>query len=131
MEKLEMKYLAPYLPYKLRLLEDDIINGYEEYNTEMIGLHNDGVRTSINSIEEWTSIEFVKPILKPLIDLTRETLSKYYTQLMDSDLDRTVIDTLNYPLNQSYTYTTNFLLKNHYDIFGLIEKGLAINLNDL
>ena len=109
--KLELKHLAPYLPYGL--------NG-------MI----DGKRVVFHSDNIWVFTLNAKPILRPLSDLSKDMLSKYYKHLMADDLDKIIEDTIAWPLNQSYTFTQK-LLEWHFDIFWLIEKNLAIDINTI
>lgn len=101
MEKLTIKELAPYLPYGLNVVNENGI-GYCEINNIQIA-----------HIIEYDRISEVKPILRPLSDL-------------DDGYDNTP-ESL-----QECTYSyIQILLSNHYDIFGLIEKGLAIDINTL
>jgi hypothetical protein len=130
MEKLEIKHLAPYLPYNVNIYGGSMIWDLKgicaEFKGEIyVNMESGSFKNNNASMTDYSLI------LHPLSDLTKEKLSKYYKQLMDSDLERVIRDTIEYPLNQSYTYTTEFLLKNHYDIYGLIKKGLAININTL
>jgi hypothetical protein len=87
MEKLELKHLAPYLPYGLN------------------GIYN-GKRVDFNSDNIYTFTLNAKPIFKPLP-------FKDFT-------------------SRDYTYNEwIFFFKGHFDVFGLIEKGLAIDINTL
>jgi hypothetical protein len=134
--KLELKHLAPYLPYKLKLqiagenIDDDPEDNPRVFN--MVGIVDGEIYTHkggyIDNIEN--EIEDCFPILRPLLDLDKFLLAKYYTNLMYADLERCIKDSLQWPLNQSYTFT-QWLLSEHFDIIGLIEKGLAIDINTL
>ncbi|MGE5944104.1 MAG: hypothetical protein ACM31G_07175 [Flavobacteriales bacterium] len=100
--ELELKHLAPYLPYKLNIL-DVITNKRKVMNLGQGASTNwVGIKTVLNYYE---SDNFIyRPILKPLPE-------KDFT-------------------SRDYTWNEwEFFLKNHYDIFGLIEKGFAININ--
>lgn len=88
----------------------------------------------------------VKPILRPLSDLTEEIEvngekfvpiywleDKYYTMPILQDINR-----FNRLLeeDENWIYQISFILITHlfewhFDVFGLIEKGLAINSNSL
>ncbi|MEO7044702.1 MAG: hypothetical protein ABI091_05295 [Ferruginibacter sp.] len=62
-----------------------------------------------------------KPILRPLSDMTDdedcERLNFYYDYDNAKYLDKTIIE----------AEVTKYLLSKHFDIFGLIEAGLAID----
>lgn len=149
MEKLELKHLAPYLPYRLNML----------YDFDMGDVWTLDI-TNINAITE-----FDKPILKPLSDLTeneewKRKLLSFLSNGRSDDYDSPItIHTKNKYSTfkiRMYTYkglnsselfeytvykdldltTTKYnliewALKNHFDVFGLIEKGLAIDKNKL
>ena len=101
MKTLELKHLAPYLPYGLKVF---LVNhNYHEYPM-----------TSENIITIEGTIR--KPILRPL-----------------SDLDLPEDNEFNTPENLqgcTFGYVTG-LISEHYDVFGLIEKGLAIDINTI
>lgn len=155
--KLELKHLAPYLPYGLTVLYQDTVSDF--YEIEMIGLENGFV------IDDNTSYGFgdVKPILRPLSDLTKEIEcdgSKFYPigKLHNSSYRRNgktckgeyelteevrnIITTKKHSfahgvkidlnkLDNNESWIINYLLKWHFDVFGLIEEGLAIDINTL
>lgn len=121
--KLELKHLAPYLPYKLKgKLEN------EDYYPTTIGelyrletsADSDNIPYCIVDGYEGEIIDF-KPILRPLSDL-EEFSPAIYNYL--------VKNCKNYVVRlQQIDY--NVLIENHFDVFGLIEKGLAIDINSL
>lgn len=114
--KLEFKNIAPYLPYRLKwtspfgrpeamtgLMKDNVIIDSE--GTEI----NDSI--DLNYLETPRS----KPILKHLNDLTEDVLCIHWVEyIKDKGLD----SELPYEV-----WTT--LFENHYDVFELIDKGLA------
>lgn len=132
--KLELKHLAPYLPYGLkglkRFKDTDLINELD-----------------VGRLNGWLEPYSYKPILRPLSDLIKEVnsfLSVPYLDLMNdlhSDLkvyledngELFIIDKCNLNMfHISYTRVfDDFLLEHHFDVFGLIEKGLAIDINTL
>lgn len=130
--KLKIEHLAPYLPYGLKVKWGADI-------ADLIGLIRDAV---VLNGEFWmssqkTSIENIKPILRPLSDLTKEIevngekffpikqLDAYhnFSMMHYSDI---VKDPTRYP----YTIVQR-LLELHFDVFGLIPNNLAIDLNSL
>jgi hypothetical protein len=121
MEKLEIKHLAVYLPYSLKIYykfwkENEKLRYLSIiYDSEFFGING------------YTS-EFIKPILKPKSIITDEWLSE-----LNCDLEHQIIlknFASGYCGYWSLPYIViEILAKNHIDIFGLIEKGLAFNFN--
>lgn len=163
--KLELKHLAPYLPYSLKGYVF-----YTEEDFEVITLSlKDGIDNEV-SINDWLTGYVCKPILSPLSDLTKEIevngerfvplveIIKYLNfkflryEIKDNSLD-VVFDNklqtkerfwfsnfkgtsfycsnMNKLMYKDIYGAINKLLEWHFDIFGLIEKGLAIDINSL
>lgn len=120
MEKLKLKHLAPYLPYNLTCL-------LTEFNDDcfVIGASEDYVYTD-SSFDELYYTE-IKPILRPIEDLYSSKtdfgikIVQYYNFKTNVQLD-----CRNFPY-----HVMEKLLKNHFDVFGLIDKGLAISYSDV
>lgn len=127
--KLEIKHLAGYLPYKLKLIDDKpkVMNAFCGH--------------SIN----WCSIEYAikmqrKPILRPLSDLKKDDHFDLYMDFceeMESISCEYLLEAL---INKTrYAFDLNklgkleeWMYKNHFDWkYGLIEKGLAIDINTI
>ena len=119
MEKLEMKWLAPYLPYELRLTDCDI--PMNARICELISNKYSGTR---------------KPILRPMADYEKfesdfDLSTDFYTSYIASNGD------IAFGMSGGYAYlsdlltVTNWLFANHFDVFGLIDKGLAVDINTL
>lgn len=131
--KLELKHLAPYLPYGLKGKRD----GYNK-GILMQGLdYSENVLTNFGYID----IKYFNPILRPLSDLTKEialengkkiivinTFFRESRDLLEKELRITngnlIIDFLSWVIIQK-------LLEFHFDVFGLIKNGLAIDINTL
>jgi len=142
MEKLELKHLAPYLPYGLK-------GKYGDSNT--IWTLNPAITEIRYESEELPLYHFIskfppKPILRPLSDLTREIevngerfIPIYWfehnskdTMYFEDDFLRGIVLRGNsYKITQCSYNILQILLKWHFDVFGLIEKGLAIDINTL
>lgn len=125
MTHLELKHLAPYLPYNLQWMQGEEIFLFT-------GSH-------IGSSWDDRTFSLVKPILRPLSDLTKEItvneemfipreiiLSKLNHLLTPSIMNniKEVVTHLDYTVVQK-------LFEWHFDVFGLIESGLAIDVNTL
>lgn len=140
MEKeLELKYLSAY-PVGLKLLQDTS-NWHEPLPektriVEYCGYQNltyVSVYYNILDVKGGGSdyLDQFKLILKPLSDLRKTgvidelkgLLRESEGYIMWSDIDKTPLD---YPY-----WAVEILLKNHFDVFGLIEKGEAIDINTL
>jgi len=156
--KLQLKHLAPYFPYRLlvqtnRRLESQKGQPLTKWIGELIdldsrqiiehpiGIYDDRVGEIDFSFKE------IKPILRPLSDLTKEIehngnkfvpideLNKMdtryidYEQLSDVWLMGTNRDgEIN--INSAY-HRRDKLFEWHFDIFRLIPEGLAIDINTL
>ncbi|WP_417444619.1 hypothetical protein [Joostella sp.] len=128
--KLELKHLAPYLPYKINYFID-----FEDGDTsiwELEGLTKEEI--FIDGYDTNYESKNCKPVLRPLSDLTKE---------IDYNGDRfypynELKIPLDLSLNMDYRNINNFpykviskMIEWHFDVFGLIDKGLAINMNEL
>ena len=127
MEKLELKYLAPYLPYGLKSA-----NVYVKQYGLTKPLIEDVVASNIMKYTDGSSD--AKPILRPLSEI------KNFEDIMDEfseyswEMFENAFFVLGRTLNcfDSITYTiAELCFKHHIDIFGLIDKGLAISYSDV
>lgn len=80
-------------------------------------LENKIVDLNTNNI--WTFTLNAKPILRPLSDLSEDDLEG-----AEYIVDKGLSADLNY-------YQWEYLFENHFDVFNLIENGLAIDKNTL
>lgn len=113
MKELKMKHIASYLPYKLEIYW---------YNTptefDIVELDSFIIQCDNNKLDN------IKPILKPLSDLDKSYSVKFGYVSLD-DLIRS-IEFEHCPIK-----IWDELLSEHFDVFGLIDKGLAIDKNTL
>ena len=139
--KLELKHLSPYLPYGLKikyLLTDSI------QIEQVIGLGIDFVLTT----EDDYSLESIKPILRPLSDLDNEVFIESVSdfEFIPCEVFEDHISgwcdaynewwNLQYPnflqMMDSCPYEVmQQLLEWHFDVFGLIDQNLAIDINTI
>jgi hypothetical protein len=140
MEKLTIKELAPYLPYRL--------NFVSQSGRSQGGIGLNGCCTyKLNSRVQISSDTFLrqyKPVLRPLSDLLKPEYINIFWQ-KDSFADEiTESDNQLYHAenfvsrfkitDNDYCYPYDFfsnLFKYHFDVFGLIEKGFAIDITTL
>lgn len=115
--KLEIKHIAPYLEHGLRC---KIVNGDKELIGTLNGLYADGSCVFADIVESEHGFESIKPLLKPLSELSDEEIE---------DIERREgIDCVNIIGFRTETLeyrTFQDLVSKHYDIFGLIDNGLA------
>lgn len=141
--ELELKHIAPYLPYNLKLYTiDGVISSYT--------LSTDG--EVVHRRKGWLVYEYhvsdVKPILRPLGNLLKNTdkehlfklLKMQYRNIKDVNkcstkndgvyYGQTHLTYLNYGTPQGISClpycAVQYLFEHHFDVFGLINKGLAI-----
>ncbi len=120
--ELDIKHLVPYLPYNLKLqyngnkekigIMKTIIHNYDENHPTKIAI-------AFNDAEH---IWMFKPLLKSMRNLTQEDIINLKL-FVKADIEY-VIDN---PLMCDY-HEIQYLLSKHYDIFGLISSGLAIEI---
>ena len=133
MSKLELKHLAPYLPYGLK--SADVCVAQYGLTKPLI---SDIVPINVTKfIDNSTN---AKPILRPLSDLNKEIIINGENHQMwllingQKALENGEIENMNgykYSILELSYSKIQALLKFHIDIFGLIPQGLAVDINTL
>jgi len=121
MKKLEIKHLAVYLPYGLKVSDD------EAKIATLCALYDDVAYLSYkyNVGEYEFSLHEIQPLLIPLSELTLRQLfgdqmyNRYYSQLFNTDIV--------FKPGALPQFAFESLVEHHFDVFGLIEAGLALN----
>jgi hypothetical protein len=124
--KLELEDLAPYLPYGLIFLFDN-----EIYSLDGLDVNGDVFNADSGEIP----IHLIKPILRPLSEYKNykdilEQFSEYSEEqfvnsfFLDIGRSSNCMDSINYTI-------VSLMIKHNLDLFGLIEKGLAVDINTL
>lgn len=123
--KLELKHIAPYLPYGLK------VSSLHTLNAETgIGNINHIVRAVNEGKKQY------RPILRPLSDLEKlidemELECTYFDWIL-SEYDINVLKFIKeFGIDKLPFDVINYLIEWHFDIFGLIPQGLAIDINTL
>ena len=88
--------------------------------------------------DEWESIEHCKPYLRSMSSMTEEEKKEMHEKLSPKGTAVYKEEGISTPLNHHgewipYEYMSriiNWLLKNHFDYCGLIDKGLAIAVTE-
>jgi len=135
--KLMIKHLVPYLPYKIQL-----INGLGDVTTLNPLIR--GFKYLQKSYDEGYNL---RPLLRPLSDLTKEIEHNGEKFVPADELNKMVTHYIEYvPLSGTWMIGTNRdgsislngayrcrekLFEWHFDVFGLIDEGLAIDINTL
>jgi hypothetical protein len=121
--KLELKHLAVYLPYKLKVSKFHTLN------------FGNGIGSLSHVLT--TKNDQYKPILRPLSDLAKEIevdeekfipikkLDLFYGQTLELDEKEHLIA----PITQEPYVLIRQLFEWHFDVFGLINAGLAVDIN--
>lgn len=129
--KLELKHLAPYLPYGLKI--QYLLNE----TLELVGFNKNTIFHTRGFFVELPCN--LKPILRPLSDLTKEIehngerfvpvekLEEMYGLTVETQEDKV----LTLPITLEPYYLIRQLFEWHFDIFNLIENNLAIDINTL
>jgi len=161
--KLELKHLAPYFPHGLKVRHIDLEENTEEIDSiETLGFECVTFISEADFYFENSDVQ-IKPILRPLSDLTKEievnrekfvpivklfclewdesphaiTKENFYIKeggvFITCSHSGTAMDT---SINIRTILSNNYwkiekLFEWHFDVFGLIEKELAIDINTL
>ena len=147
--KLESKHIIPYLPWRLKC--HNLIKNQTEISELKLSIESKNDCT-ISHLLEYDCYK-TKPILRPLDDLSgvdKKYDTEYSINLLIGENDGYGNVTISYyqgDLNidvKSSLYSSNasvdfkliqtiqnLLFKNHYDVFGLIQNNLAIDINTL
>tara|TARA_R100001377_G_scaffold40581_1_gene22708 strand:+ start:176 stop:595 length:420 start_codon:yes stop_codon:yes gene_type:complete len=130
MEKLKLEHLAPYLPYGLKIIHnwEKVRDSRKEPLKRWIKILEPS-QLNIFTREDSQKHFKWKPILRPLSDLTKE-IEEGKPMFFPSHQLVKHIENNQDIFNCSYN-EINYLLRNHFDAFGLIEKGLAIDINTI
>ena len=154
---MKLEHLAPYLPYGLkcrtkigdlflnRLTNCETFKAWFVYTYDSknaLVKHNYEVNTSNdNTCGKGFRLNEIKPILRPLSEFKYQDIIKvnnylglgkwcdYYDLFFDAWFDDS--ERLQNLVLQMPFELMQFFLKNHFDVFGLIEKGEAIDINTL
>ena len=129
---LQAVFLAPYLPYKLKVQFDfKRIDGITEKRKAVVNeIDLIWGRCNLNNGSISYNLEYftdIKPILKPFYDYAdvleiTDEMNDYEIQMIEDNPD--LIKRLPYDVIEK-------MFKNHIDVFGLINFGLAVSTHDV
>lgn len=119
-ENLLLKYICAALPYGLIVQVNDGLKGI--YDRRLVQVFCDRVSCSVNvcnPLKECICIDSVKPYLRPMRSMTEEEREEYKRMLCDVGFTE---------FYKTADKILDFLYKNHFDVHGLIPKGMAIEV---
>lgn len=133
MTKLELKHIAPYLPYGLgfatqsgKSFKSKCTNSFEIRIVK--GRHPSGSNSYHSlTLDKINRGEF-KPLFRQLSQLTKDEgeYAKFIAAYGDKNTDLDYLCECVEDVSNDLSYDCMvYLFENHYDVFGLIEKGLA------
>ena len=130
--KLELRHLAPYLPYEVFCLYTGEISEYK-----ITGLTEKYIQTDGDTDDSgvlFFRYDEINLILKPLSDLKKISQNEYehiynMFKIVPSHLWSDSKSLVGHYLNQHDV--REWLISQHYDVNYLIEKQLAIDINNL
>lgn len=125
--KLEKKHWSSYLPYDVKIVESYWSNRFLEQVTETAIL-------DLDNIDMYFKNEDAKLILRSMSDLYKEIEVNCETFTPAERIKKMYpVDTFSSTNNSAqWSYRiVRQLLEWHFDIYGLISEGLAINIKEL
>lgn len=131
--KLEIKHLAPYLPYKLNIMSEAHPGSKEPNIFQMKGIDVEVQRIiGENGVFAEFKNGFCKPILRPLSELKDYKIIGFENRRPGNEYDHAIyLHSRGKSVLACEYEMVEILLKWHFDIFGLIPKGLAIDINTI
>ena len=126
-----LKDLCARLPYGVKMnhiADDEISPG------TLIGIAKDMITLQRLGGYEYVPVEHYKPYLFPLSNMTKEQEDEWYEAFIDPLIERIGRNARQEDLQlqaDAQAFGLECLLKNHFDIYGLIPMGLAIDATGL
>lgn len=122
-----LKDLCARLPYGVKYECSDIKNIWK-LNAILTKRQDDGVFLDI-----YNHLDLCKPYLFPISSMTEEQNDSWRDAFMN---DLAMSASINYPESEKYLVLSHvksmqWLYENHFDVNGLIDKGLAIDATGL
>lgn len=131
-QQLLFKALCKYLPYDLKCID---VNTKKQ---KTLTVEGSIFNVDTTGLLYASVLENIKPVLRPLSDLTKdELLLKFYERFGGGykefrSFKKNYLDNLLYTPYTSLSYQEVEVMQElHIDYLGLIEKGLAIDINTI
>ncbi len=138
--KLELKHLAPYLPYKLAVLSDELVPGklYEMLVANHTVSFNGGLTISDVLLQR------AKPVLRPIEDAfaVLDEIKHRYNEENETPISDVKFHNIGgftlfaTETDDSYEvsmplWAYELMFENHIDVFDLIPAGLAVSRSEV
>lgn len=138
MDKIELHQIVQYLPYGLVCIRTALFEGgYKCYKYNLV-VTPSNVECGIRDVDGIN----IKPILR---QFTPNDVYDYFSDKLEMDISpytfisEEFLHEFSIAFDEIFESKTewlpvglyNLLIKHHFDIFGLIEKGLAVDINSL
>lgn len=123
---LEIKHLAPYLPYGLKIEHPTMMSGGRKIS-EMRNLGQTSIEISHRI---YVQISSCKPLLRPLsdyADINSDAMNSLNCD-MSEQIQISEFASKRISLSSVSVGAFDVLVSNHVDVFGLIDQGLALPL---
>lgn len=153
-EKLTLEQIQNYLAYDVNVLLESPCFMDGRNMMKIVGRLNFDMIDEVVLVEKTqkdryeSSLEYIKLILRPLSDLTKEIeingerfvpMNIFWLEcggglsnMAEESFKQQYYDNIVYtPIDSLAHGTVKNLIKWHFDVFGLIDKGLAIDINTL
>lgn len=134
--KLQLKHLAPYLPHKLKMIFEG--KGGRIIELSSLSFNTLGETFSDGRGGMWLDRSGFKPILQPFSYLKEDDVLQYFKHYDQVIIENSTIllngkgmNSLFFEIHNLPFDFTQKLFEQHIDVFGLIEKGLAVDINTL
>ena len=130
----QLKHVVGYLPYNL-LIYDKVVKN-EFVALEFITSHNQVDEFGFgNNLHQLLKDDELLLVLRPMCDLFNNEFLYIWNKELDTEsLEILIEKPYDREFIQFYKFSSSFMdeiYKNHFDFYGLIEKGQAININTL
>ena len=143
-KELLLKDLCARLPYGVKVQCEDYLFTFDKEHMGIGVLYTDYYKNPLESPKIILSGcyygEDIKPYLFPLSSMTKEQYKEWcdleanpLDEILTRDANGEKISTLEHHLliAKSLTDSVNYCYKNHFDVYGLIPKGLALDATGL
>jgi len=132
-EELQLKEISKYLPYDVKII------GNTHGQIEILSTVTE---TSVNikgrgtTYGMWADLQDIKLVLRPMSDFDKvendfDLSTDFEGCFLGSSKELYSLNTSDKTYLSDMLTVTEFLFENHFDVFGLIEKGLAIDIKTL
>jgi len=130
--KLELKYLSPYQEHKVKLY-DQSRNKYNiaYLSTKKIAFIDVNGYGEVQKMSWSNASGKIKPILRPMSDFYKSIEGVSFSNMISHGYHNEFWYAENFNVNQLMYRDLQLLLSKHADVFGLIEKKLAIDINTI